>query len=153
MKTFDKYIQGRILKAYNDAPGEGICDNFNELAYWFKYDSIDNTARFMQRYGIGKQRSRDYAHYIVAWLEEQKADEKELEFATCPRCGGDAYKILHCCHSECELNLAGHSHLTDEDAEKLLHLITQLTANVEWSYNIGARKVEIYQLLNSLKGE
>ena len=144
MKTFDEYIQGRILKAYNNAPGEGICDKFDELAYWFKYDSIDNTARFMQRYGIGKQRAKDYAHYIVAWLEEQKEPlyTSAVAYANEPA--------------------IEQSHLTDEDARLLkAHIMQTLYAekcrtdaptqdNVDYFYT---EKAILFNFINSLKGE
>ena len=131
MKTFDEYIQGRILKAYNDVPGDGIYDNFYELALAFKYDSIDNTARFMQRYGIGKQRAKDYAHYIVAWLEEQN----EPAIAK--------------------------SHLTDEDAQTLSELILTLNNTYsKYKYEGGqflfpfyTANGELLDFINSLKGE
>ena len=135
MKTFDEYIQGRILKAYNDAPGEGFCNNFNELALAFKYDRIDYATGFMQqRYGIGKQRAKDYAHYIVAYLEEQNeplytsavayADEPAIE----------------------------KSHLTDEDAEKIYNLIVEMI-NAYSMQHQDDTATNLINFINSLKGE
>ena len=152
MKTFDEYIQGRILKAYNNAPGQGICDNFDELARMFRIDSIDNITEYMLRYGCGKGRAKDYANYIVAWLEEQEAKENELELVVCPRCGGDAYKILHCCHSECELNLAGHSHLTDEDSKHIKNLAAEMVNAYSLQHQDNTA-TKLINFINSLKGE
>ena len=145
MKTFDKYIQGRILKAYNDAPGEGICDKFDELAYWFKYDSIDYATGFMQqRYGIGKQRAKDYAHYIVAYLEEQKEPlyTSAVAYAKEPA--------------------IEKSHLTDEDATSLeVHIMDTLYAEKRRTdiasdsnnAKFETEKAKLFCFINSLKGE
>ena len=134
MKTFDEYIQGRILKAYNDAPGDGIYDNFNELALGFKYDSIDNTARFMQRYGIGKQRARDYAHYIEAWLEEQNEPlyTSAVAYANEPA--------------------IEQSNLTDEDARKILVYIG-IMINPYSTQHLDDTATHLIDFINSLKGE
>ena len=152
MKTFDEYIQGRIYEAYNNAPDQWICDNFDELARMFRIDSIDNITEYMLRYGCGNGRAKDYANYIVAYLEKQEAKENELELVVCPRCGGDAYKLLHCCHSECELNLAGHSHLTDEDADRLDELIELVLSKHSRASDYNRDLLALDSFINSLKG-
>ena len=74
MKTFDEYIQGRIWKAYKKAEPVVKLDkqfsNFKELADWLDGFSIQVIAGGVFEKGIGKQRAKDYAHYIVAYLEE-----------------------------------------------------------------------------------
>ena len=138
MKTFDEYIQGRILKAYyNGAPGEGIYDNFYELALGFKYDSIDNITEYMLRYGCGKGRAKDYANYIVAYLEEQK--EQRVHSDVC------------CVYEPKEAAPAEQSHLTDKDAKKLRLLIARYV-NTN-SQDLDKNYVNLMRFITSLKGE
>ena len=134
MKTFDEYIQGRILKAYNDAPGDGIYDNFYELALGFKYDSIDNITEYMLRYGIGKQRAKDYAHYIAAWLGEQKEPLYTSAYVTA---GVSAIEK---------------SHLTDEDAKRILIYIG-IMINHYSTQHLDDTATHLIDFINSLKGD
>ena len=72
MKTYDEYIQARIMKVYlENKEGSktgltsGAYENFYELAEG--YVGCD-AQHWLVAFGCGKQRAKDYAHYIKNYL-------------------------------------------------------------------------------------
>jgi hypothetical protein len=70
MKTYDEYIQARIMKVY--------LENKKGKLYNYSYKTFDeliegyiakgSTADWLFKFGCGRQRAKDYAHYIKNYL-------------------------------------------------------------------------------------
>ena len=153
MKTFDEYIQGRIYEAYvNAGDTYKYHPTFDEVANSYKDTEINMLQRLVGAWGIGKQRAKDYANYIVAWMEKQK--EPLYTFAV-------AYADEPAIEK---------SHLTDEDAKKLKGLagdirvaycnwqITPLDITAKTMYDVWYNRyleanADYNNFINSLKGE
>ena len=144
MKTFDEYIQGRIFNLFIQVMPEGFEGGFYDLAKERDELTVAQWQTTLMAWGIGKQRAKDYAHYIVAYLEEQQLREQD-----------DAQVK---------------SYLTDEDAEKLKGLagdirvtycnwqitpldITAKTIKDAWYNRYLEANADYNNFINSLKGE
>jgi hypothetical protein len=148
MKTFDEYIQGRILKIRNNIPHAFTkYSSFSQLTFQFsgKVNGIMTASEIAEEIinwgGIGKQRAKDYAHYIVAYIAEQENKKQDTLLRE---------------------QIDRHSHLTDEDADELMRLMGEYTdalityqqgnlAGSGQKYSMLTDK--IIQFINSLKGE
>ena len=145
MKTFDEYIQGRIYEAYvNAGDTYKYHPTFDEVANSYKDTEINMLQRLVGAWGIGKQRAKDYANYIVAWMEKQK--EPLYTFAV-------AYADEPAIEK---------SHLTDEDASSLEVLIIDTLYAEKRRTDIASdsnnakfetEKAKLFCFINSLKGE
>ena len=124
MKTFDEYIQGRIYEAWINKNPDTVYDNFADLYSDCKSISISSQIGAVISWGVGKQRAKDYAHYIVAYIAEQENKKQDALLRG---------------------QIDRHSHLTDEDAEKIISQLSRLIYMVD--------SAELIDFINSLKGE
>ena len=73
MKTYDEYIQARIMKVYLENKRQvlttGACKTFDDyLESEYALGGLEETADWLVAFGCGKQRAKDYAHYIKNYL-------------------------------------------------------------------------------------
>ena len=74
-KTYDEYIQARIFKVYTQNKKAVLmnkaCESFEQYAkgYGVNNGCFAETVDWLMRFGCGKQRAKDYAHYIQDWLK------------------------------------------------------------------------------------
>ena len=141
MNKFDEYIQGRIYEAYAKYYPNPVSKSFHELMTSYLFVKNEGLYRVFVDWGIGKQRAKDYANYIVAYLEEQKEP------------------IYTSAVAYADKSAIEKSHLTDEDAERIIKQLSEfdmskctimkelgsLTYIVDYS--------ELINFINSLKGE
>ena len=145
MKTFDEYIQGRIYEAYvNAGDTYKYHPTFDEVANSYKDTEINMLQRLVGAWGIGKQRAKDYANYIVAWMEKQKEPLYTSAVAYADKSAIEK------------------SHLTDEDATSLeVHIMDTLYAEKRRTdiasdsnnAKFETEKAKLFCFINSLKGE
>ena len=142
MKTFDEYIQGRIYEAYeNETHRNGFFDCvysiYSELAHSFGDDGhfdFDEILESIRGWRVGKQRAKDYAHYIVAWLEKQK---------------GPLYTSAVAYADEPAIEK---SHLTDEDSKHIKNLAKEMVNAYSLQHQDNTA-TKLINFINSLKGE
>lgn len=76
-KTFDEYIQARIMKVYLESKNgiliSDVCKSFDEYAKMYSDDghSAHDTAGWLMAFGCGRQRAKDYARYIEEYLKRK----------------------------------------------------------------------------------
>ena len=135
MKTFDEYIQGRIMKIRNNIPHVFTKYSlFSPLTFQFsgivnRIMTASEIAEVIVGWGgVGKQRAKDYAHYIVAYLEEQENKKQDALLRE---------------------QIDRHSHLTEEDANRIEDMMATLYTTVS-TYMEYKRNLDF---INSLKGE
>lgn len=82
-KTFDEYIQARIMKVYlENKEGSktglcsGACKSFDEYAKWYSGDETHDTAGWLMAFGCGRQRAEDYARYIEEYLKRNVVSKR-----------------------------------------------------------------------------
>jgi len=74
MKTYDEYIQARILKVYTENKRQfmttGACKTFDDYVEsgYVSHAGLEKIADWLVSFGCGKQRAKDYAHYIKNYL-------------------------------------------------------------------------------------
>ena len=145
MKTFDEYIQGRIMKIRNNIPHVFIKYSlFSQLTFQFsgivnRIMTASEVAEVIVGWGgVGKGRAKDYAHYIVAYIAEQENKKQDALLRE---------------------QIDRHSHLTDEDSKHIKNLAMEIVrfghvcptpAEVE---RYESLRVELFDFINSLKGD
>ena len=141
MKTFDEYIRSRIFNLFIQVMPKGFEGGFYDLANERDEKTVAQWQATLIYLGVGKQRARDYAHYIEAWLEEQN----EPLYTSA---------VAYANESAIEK-----SHLTDEDAEKIIRQLTvfdmtKCTVIQELgSVTYMVDNTELINFINSLKGD
>ena len=171
MNKFDEYIQGRIYEAYEKVYSRA--NTFKEVIdEWAPFLDNEEQWRGWLRTDlrIGKQRAKDYAHYIMAYLEEQQepklldnveADEK-FKLANMLRNlyhafrqttnGFDTAISLLEQESLVDTSPVAKSHLTDEDSKHIKNLAAEMISaySVQHQDNTATKLINF---INSLKGE
>ena len=134
MKTFDEYIRSRIFNLFIQVMPKGFEGGFYDLANERDEKTVAQWQATLIDLGIGKQRAKDYAHYIVAYLEEQKEPlyTSAVAYANEPA--------------------IEKSHLTDEDSKHIKNLATEMVNAYSLQHQDNTT-TKLINFINSLKGE